>query len=482
MCRTGGNQRDKPDTQECEEVDDHGEENKTMSGSSDEGQNLKELAEIIQDEGKVTLKEEQRDVPEEKSGQSQSLSEEGQEGRLQNEDPVEAADKIDQESAEDKQNVQNSEVQEDIPVQKLSDLKDDISSEISEKLCVAQESCDTTVQKDISVEDTSSVQAESEEQVVEQKNSNEGEDLSVVSCKEEPEEKPECQPEEKPECHTVAECHTVGEAKSEDELQNVEHPSPERVNNSETTVQVSEPCDAEDKITTYAEEDENAASSSTDGDRTSTEELKESPATEERHEMKDSSEGRPEERQESAEKADSLEERLVTHNSSQRKKLANCLEEGQIHDSSEETSAYHEESKSNKEANGAVVKDSTKGSSRDKSDRKTATKRVFLEKRSHTRDSSEEKPVQETKRRRQSRESNSSRSFSRSPGKQVHRRGGRESSRRNRIQDSEHSDKHNKKKDSSRNSSSDRQSSWRSRRRSRSPQRQREKISLRRSL
>jgi len=177
-----------------------------------------------------------------------------------------------------------------------------------------------------------------------------------------------------------------------------------------------------------------------------------------------------------------LEERLVTHNSSRRKKIANCLEEGQIHDSSEETSAYHEESKSNTEANGAVVKDSTKGSSRDKLDRKTTTKCVFLEKRSHTRDSSEEKPAHETKRRRQSRESNSSRSFSRSPGKQVHRRGDRESSRRNRIQDSEHSDKHNKKKDSSRNSSSDRQASWRSRRRSRSPQRQREKISLRRSF
>ena len=465
-----------------------------MSGSSDEGQNLKELAEIIQVEGKVTLNEEQKDVPEEKSAQSQSLSEEGQEGRLQNEDPVEAADEIDQESAEDKQNqnVQNSEVQEDIPVQKLSDPKDDISSEISEKPCVAQESCDRSLQDDISVEDSSGVQAESEEQVVEQKNSNEEEDLHVVSHKEEPEEKPEC--------------HTVGEAKSEDELQNVEHASPERVNNGETTVQVSESCDMEDKSTPNAEEDENAACSSTDGDRTSTEELKESSATEERHTMKDSSEGRPEERQESAEKADSLErqesaekadslerqesaekadsleERLITHNSLRRKKIANCLEEGQIHDSSEETSAYHEESKSNTEDNGAVVKDNTKGSSRDKSDRKTTTKRVFLEKRSHTRDSSEEKPAHETKRRRQSRESNSSRSFSRSPGKQVHRRGDRESSRRNRIQDSEHSDKHNKKKDSSRNSSSDRQASWRSRRRSRSPQRQREKISLRRSL
>jgi len=468
LSRTGGSHKDKPDTQEGEEVDDRGEENKTMSGSSDEGQNLKELAEIIQDEGKVTLKEEQEAVSEEKSAQSQSLSEEGQEGRLQNEDPVEPADEIGQESAEDKQNVQNSEVQEDIPVQKLSDLKDDISSEISEKLCVDQESCDRTLQDDISVEDSSGVQAESEERVVEQKNSNEGEDLNVVSDKEEPEEKPES--------------HTVGEGKSEDELQNVEHFSPERVNDSETTVQVSEPCDMEDKSTTYAEEDENAACSSNDGDRTSTEELKESATTEERHTMKDSSEDRPEERQESAEKADSLEERLVTHNSPQRKKLANCLEEGQIHDSSEETSAYHKESKSNTEANGAVAKDSTKGSSRDKSDRKTSTKHVFLEKRSHTRDSSEEKPVHETKRRRQSRESNSSRSFSRSPAKQVHRRGDRESSRRNRIQDSEHSDKHNKKKDSSRNSSSDRQAGWRSRRRSRSPQRQREKISLRRSL
>lgn len=468
MSRTGGSHKDKPETQECEEVDDHGEENKTtMSGSSDEGQNLKELAEIIQDEGKVTLKEEQRDVSEEKSAQCQSLSEEGQEGRLQNEDPVEAADETGQESAEEKEYVQNSEVQGDIPVQKLSDLKDDISSEISEKLCVAQESCDMTQQDDISVEDSSGVQAESE-QVVEQKNSNEGEDLHVLSYKEESEEKPEC--------------HTVGEAKSEDELQNVEHFSPEKVNNSETTVQVSEPYDMEDKSTTYAEEDENAACSSTDGDRTFTEELKESTATEERHTMKISSEGRPEERQESAEKADSLEERLITLNSSQRKKLANCLEEGQIHDSSEETSAYHEESKTNTEANGAVVKDSTKGSSRDKSERKPTTKLVFLEKRSHTRDSSEEKAVHETKRRRQSRESNSSRSFSRSPGKQVHRRGDRESSRRNRIQDSEHSDKHNKKKDSSRNSSSDRQASWRSRRRSRSPQRQREKISLRRSL
>jgi len=468
LSRTGGTHRDKPDTQECEEVDDHGEENKTMSGSSDEGQNLKELSETIQEEGKVTLKDEQRDVSEEKSAQSQSLSEEGQEGKLQNEDPVEAADETGQESAEDKQSVQNSEVQEDIPVQKLPDLKDGISSEISEKLCVAQESCDRTLQDDISVEDSSGIQAASEEQVVEQKDSNEGEDLHVVSCKEQPEEKPECS--------------TIGEAKSEDELQNVEHFSPERVNNSETTVQVSEPCDVEVKSTTYAEEDENAACSSTDGDRTSTEEPKESAEIEERHEMKDSSEGRPEERQESAEKADSLEESLITHNSSQKKKLTNCLEEGQIHDSSEETSAYHEESKSSTEANDAVVKDSTKGSSRDKSDRKTATKHVILEKRSHTRDSSEEKPVHETKRRRQSRESNSSRSFSRSPGKQVNRRGDRESSRRNRIQDSEHSDKHNKKKDSSRNSSSDRQASWRSRRRSRSPQCQREKISLRRSL
>jgi len=102
--------------------------------------------------------------------------------------------------------------------------------------------------------------------------------------------------------------------------------------------------------------------------------------------MKDSSEGRPEERHGSAEKADSFEKRLDTHNSSQRIKLANCLEkgqihEGEIHDSSEETSAYCEESKSGMEANGAVVKDSTKGSSRDKSDKKNHNKTCIFGKK-----------------------------------------------------------------------------------------------------
>jgi hypothetical protein len=465
-----GSQRDKPDTQECEEVDDdRGEEKKHVSGSSDEGQNLKAFTEIIKDEGKVSLKEddEQRGMSEERSPRSQSLSEEGQQGVLQNEDQVEAADEIGPELAEDKQNLQNTEVKEDIPVQ-MADLKDSISSETSEKLCVVQKSCDMTLQDDGSVEDSAGGQAESEEQVVEQKDSDEGRDLHAVSYKEEPEEKQELP--------------TAGETKSEEELQNVEHLPQERTNDSEATVEVSEPCDVEDKNTTCAEEDANAACASNDGDRTSTEELKEGTATEERNKVEDSTEGRPEEMQETAQEGDAFEERLVAHNSPQQTKLANSVEEGRIHDSSEETSTYHEESKSNADDNGAEVKGSTKGSSRDKSDRKTATKRVFLEERSHTRDSSEEKPVRGIKRRRQSRESNSSRSFSRSPGKQVHRRGDRESSRRNRIQDNERSDKHNKKRDISRNSSSDRQGSWHSRRRSRSPQHQREKISLRRSL
>lgn len=471
LSRNVGSHRDKPDTQECEEVDDdHGEENKNMSGSSGEGQNLEEFTEIIKDEGEVSLKEdaEQKGVSEERSPQSRILSEEGQQEMLQNEDQVETADEIGQESAEDKQNVQKSEVNEDAPAQKSSDLKDSISSETSEKLCVVQESCDRTVQDDVSVEESSGGQAESEEQVVEQKDSNEGKDLNAVSCEEEPKEK--------------LELCTAGETKPEEELQSVEHLSQERVNNSEATVQVSAPCDVEDKNTTYAEEDANTACASTDGERTSTEELKEGTATEERHKVKDVSEDRPEEMQETAEEAGSCEEELVAHNSSQKTKLANSHEDGHIHDSSEETSTYHEESKSNVEANDAEVKESTKGPSRDKSDKKTSTKRVFLEERSHTRDSSEEKPVHEIKRRRQSRESNSSRSFSRSPGKQVHRRGDRDSSRRNRVQDSERSDKHNKKRDISRNSSSDRQASWHSRRRSRSPQRQREKISLRRSF
>lgn len=470
MSRTAGSHRDKPDNQECEEADDdHGEEGKSVAGSSEEGQNLKELTEIVQDEEKVSKEDtEQRHDSEEKSPQSQNSSEEGQERRLQNGGQVGAANEICQEVAEDKQNVQDSECKDDIPVHTLPGLKDSVSSKTSEELCVVQTSCDRALQDDISVQDSVGDQAKIEEQVAEQKDSNEGKGLSAVATEEEPEEK--------------LELCTAEEAKSQEELQNVEHVSQEAVNDSEAAAGVSEPGDVEGKGISYAEEDENAACASTDGDRTSSKELKEDTACEERPEVKDLPEGRSDGMEEAAEKADSCEERLVAHNLSERTKLENSLEEGRVYDSSEETSAYHEESKSNVEADGEEVNDSTKGSSGDKSDRKSTTKHVFLEGRSHTRDSSEEKPVHEVKRRRQSRESNSSRSFSRSPAKQVHRRGDKESSRRNRIQDGEHSDKHNKRRDSSRNSSSDRQTSWHSRRRSRSPQRQREKISLRRSL
>jgi hypothetical protein len=476
--------KDKSDIQECEEADDdHDEDDNKMSESSEGKQNLQESSNEstkkipLQDEGKVSLKEhtEQADLSEEGSHhQCQNSSGEGQQTRLQDQDQVQVVNEIlDQESRESKLNVQDSYVKEDTPLQKSPDFKGDISSETSGEHHADQKSCERTVQHDNSPEGKgmSSGETQSEERVMEQKEmevevSYEGKHLDHVSPKE---------------LQVVTEgeleLHNAAEAGSHEELQNVEDFSKKRMEDSEATVQKPEAYDTEeDKNTTCAEEEQDFTCASTEGDRTSTEEVIENATSEERQKSKDSSEGRSEEPQEVAGKVDSFEERLVAH------KVANSLEERQIQDSSEENSASHEVLKSEAKINDTHAKESTKDSSRDKSNKQSAIKRVFLEERSHSRDSSEERLRNEMKKRRQSRESNSSRSFSPSPGKQTHRRGDRESSRRSRIQDSERLDKHNKKTDNNRSSSSDRQGSRHTRRRSRTPQHQREKISLRRSL
>jgi hypothetical protein len=468
--------RDKLDVQECEEADDdHGEDNKKLSVSSEGKQNLQESSNectkkiLLQDEREPSLREhtEQADLSEEGSQhQSQDSFEEGQQTRLQNQNQAGVFNEIlDQESSESKLNVQDLDVKGDTLLQKSSDFKSSISSETSGEHHSDQKSCDRTVQCDNSP-DVSSGKTQSEECVKEQKEVEVSYDRKLSD---------HVAPKE---LQVVAEgkleIHSAAEAGPQEELQNVEDSPPKRVKDGEATDQKSKAYDAEgDKNTTCAEEEQDFTCASTEGDRTSTEEVTEDAASEERRKSKDSSEGRPKEPQEVAEKVDLFEERLVTH------KVTNSLEEGQIQDSSEENSAFHEVPKPEVKIN---AKESTKDLSGDKSNRQTAVKRVFLEERSHSRDSSEERPRSEMKKRRQSRESNSSHSFSPSPGKQTHRRGDRESSRRSRIQDSERLDKHNKKRDNNRSSSSDRQGSRYTRRRSRTPQHQREKISLRRSL
>jgi hypothetical protein len=473
--------KDKSDVQESEEGDDdHGEGDKKMPESSEGKQNLQESSNEstrnipLQDEEKLPLREctEQADLSEEGSQrQSPGLSEEGQQTGLQNQDQADVVNEtLDQESRESKQDVQDSDSKEGSPLQKSPDFKRDISPETSGDHQTVQTSCDRTVQHVSSPEDMPSGETQSEECVTDQKE---------VEVKESYDEKPlhnSVSTEQQVVKEEKLELHNTAEVESREESEGVEDSSTKGVKDSEATVQKSKAYDAEeDKNTTCTEEEQDVICASMEGDRTSMEELIEDTVPEERQRSKDSSEGRSEEPQDDAEKVDSFAERLVAH------KVANSSEEGQIQDSSEENSASQEVSKSNVKISDTHVKESTKDSSQDKSNKPTTVKRVFLEERSHSRDSSEEKPRNEMKKRRQSRESNSSRSFSRSPGKQTHRRSERESSRRSRIQDSERSDKH-KKRDNNRSSSSERQGSRHTRRRSRTPQHRREKISLRRSL
>lgn len=475
--------KDKSDTQECEEADDdHGEDDKEVLESSDGKHNLKKSSckttgnKLLHDEGKVSQQEhtEQGDVSEERSQQGENSSQEKEQASLQSQDQIEVADKtVDQESAEDKQNVHDSDVKEDA-VRESSDMRSDISPETSGEHRVVGESCDRTEQSDITVENRVDDQTQLEENAIEQKevdveDSCEGKDMHHVTHEEQA-----VVTEEKLELHKAA------EAKSQGELQNVEDSSEERVEGSDAAVQMSKADNEEDKNTVCSEADQNTTYPSIEKAETSTEEQKECSSSEEEQKSKVLVEGRSEEPQEVAEEVDSVEEGLVAHIPAERDEGEKAVEEGQIQNSTEEYSASCEVSRSDVSVNDAEVKDSTKDSSRDKSNKRTSIKRVFVDERSHSRDSSEERPRDEVKKRRQSRESNS-RSFSASPGKQIHRRGDRESTRRNRIQDSEHSDKHSKKRDN-RNSSSDRQGSRHSHRRSRSPQNRREKISLRRSL
>lgn len=487
--------KDKSDTQECEEADDvHGEDDKKVLESSDGKQNSKKSSckttgnESLHDEGKVSQQEhtEQRDVSEERSQQGQNSSQEREHESLQSQDQIEAADEtVDQQSTEekqsteDKQNVHDSDVKEDAVVQESSDMRGDISPEISGEQHMVGKSHDRTEQSDITVEDRVDDQAQLEEHAVEQKeieveDSCEGKDMNHVTSEEQA-----VVTEEKLELHKAA------EVKSQAELQNVEDSSEERMEGSDATGQMSKADneeDTNDKNTAFAAADQDTTYTLIEKAETSTEELKEGSSSEEGQKSKVSLEGRPEEPEQVAEEVDTVEEGIVAHISSERSKGEKTVEEGQIQDSSEEYSASHEVSRSDVSVSDAQVKESTKDSSRDRSNKRTTIKRVFLEESSHSRDSSEERPRDEVKKRRQSGESNSSRSFSASPGKQIHRRADRESIRRNRIQDSEHSDKHSKKRDSNRNSSSDRQGSRHFHRRSRSPQNRREKVSLRRSL
>jgi hypothetical protein len=476
-----GSHRDKFDTQQCEDMDDvHGEEDKKVLGSSDGKEKLKKLSDemagtkSLHDEEKVSLQEdaEQRDVSEERSHQGQNSSEEVEQASLQIRDQIETADKtVHQKPTEENQIDHYSDVKEVIIVQESSDMGGDISSETSGEHHTIRKSCDRTEQSDISVDDRADGQAQSEDAIqqndIEVEDSYERKDVHHVT----PEQRPDVTEQK-------LELHKAVKAKLQAELQNVEDSSEEREKDGDTAIQISE-ADNEDKNTICAEAHQNTTHVSTERAETPTEELNEGSSSEEGRKS-NSSEDTQEEPQQVAEEVDSVEERLVGDVSSERTKGEKGIEEGLIQDL-EEYSASHDSTKSDVSMSDAQIKVSTKDLSRERSSKRTTIKRAFVEERSRSRDSSEERPRDEVKKCRQSRES-SSRSFSASPGKQINWKGDRESSRRNRIQDSEHSDKHTKKRDNNRNISSDRQGSRHSHRTSRSPQHRREKISLRRSL